>query len=67
MVRQTAKVIEVYPPAGYPHWNYLLLYKEPLTHVLVALDEAAKEVIVVTAYAPDPAKWLENWETRRPK
>ena len=62
-----AEQIEFYPPSGYPYPNFLRLTwqdDQPL-HIVVADDVEHNEVIVVTAYIPEPERWERDWRTRR--
>jgi len=34
-------------------------------HVLAALDRGTQTCYVIAAYAPDPARWREDFKTRR--
>lgn len=34
-------------------------------HLVTAYDESVPQVIVVTTYQPDPARWEEDWRKRR--
>ena len=60
------EVIEVYPNDE-PYPSSLLLGKVgsgPI-HVVVAENRGDDEVIVVTAYRPDPEKWDNTFKVRR--
>jgi hypothetical protein len=37
--------------------------KRPL-HLVVAINEQEKQIIVITAYEPNPIKWLNNFSRR---
>ena len=62
---KTGNIIEEYPddPRGYSCLILGLVDERPL-HVLCGrLD--AEEVLIITAYEPDPQEWENNWRTRK--
>ena len=65
-VLATGKTIESYP-SDFPCPSRLVLgwcERRPI-HVVVADNEAEHELIVVTVYGPDPARWEPDFERRR--
>jgi len=65
-VVEMADMIESYPDDT-PFPSRLLLGwsgSRPL-HVVVADNAAAGEILVITAYQPDPASWDETYRRRR--
>ena len=34
-------------------------------HVVIAINEQEKQLIVITVYEPDPIKWLNNFSRRK--
>ena len=60
--------IEEYPDTGRGRSVLVLTHdseRRPL-HVVWGLRKAKSEpAVLVTAYRPDPARWLDNWTTRR--
>lgn len=67
-VAKTGEVIREYPDES-PFPCYLLLgwVKERPLHVVAALDAAAEQCILVTAYWPDPDLWEADFRTKRPQ
>lgn len=66
-VVQAGEVIESYPEDS-PYPSRLLLGwcgSRPL-HVVIADNADAGELIVITAYEPDPALWDQNFRRRKP-
>ena len=39
--------------------------KMPPLHVVVAIHEQEKQLIVITVYEPNPIKWLNNFSRRK--
>lgn len=65
-VLEVGEVIEDYPEDR-PYPSKLLLAwiaAKPL-HVVVAEDAANRELIVITAYEPEPEKWDSSFRRRR--
>ena len=62
---KSGNIIEDYPndPRGR---SYLILGRigNRILHILFARLEAA-ELLVVTAYEPDPEEWENDWQTRK--
>ena len=61
------QVIEDYP-ADQPYPSRLVLGwrgTRPI-HVVVADNTDAREIIVITVYEPDPARWDNDYRRRRP-
>jgi len=42
------------------------IHNKPL-HIVIARNEEAKELIIVTVYEPDLTKWESDFKTRRKK
>jgi hypothetical protein len=66
-VVERGEIIESYPDDS-PNPSRLILGwigSRPL-HVVVADSTATGEIVVITAYEPDPASWIENFRRRRP-
>ena len=65
----TCTMIETYPQAHRALPDCLVLAwlhaGDPL-HAVVAVDVANNRVFVVTVYRPDPARWFDDWTSRRP-
>ncbi len=64
----TGEAIEDYP-ADQPYPSRLVLGwrgTRPI-HLVVADNTAAREIIVITVYEPDPARWEDGYRRRRPK
>lgn len=62
---KTGSIIEEYPddPRGASCLIFGLIGERPL-HVLCGrLD--AEEILIITAYEPDPAEWEDDWKTRK--
>ena len=67
-VLETGEVIEEYPD-DHPYPSRLVLgirEGRPL-HVVAAEHAAAGEIIVITAYEPDPTLWEPDLRTRKPQ
>jgi len=65
-VVQTGTVIERYPDER-PYPSRLVLGwrgSRPL-HVVAADNSAVEEIVIVTVYEPDPARWRPGFTTRR--
>ena len=65
-VLRSGEVIAEYPD-DQPFPSYLLLgfAGGSALHVVAALDRGTQTCYVITAYAPDPARWQEDFKTRR--
>ena len=61
------EIIEQYPDDK-PYPSCLILGKnfknEPI-HSVWAYNAEANASVSITAYRPDPKKWMEDWKTRR--
>jgi hypothetical protein len=61
-------IIEVYPDGHRPLPDCLVLAwlraSDPL-HAVIAVDAPNDRVFVVTVYRPDPARWFDDWTSRR--
>ena len=65
-VIETGEAIESYPnDTPYPSRLVLGWSGSHPLHVVVADNVAAGEILVITAYQPDPALWNENFRQRR--
>lgn len=42
-----------------------LLAGNKAIHVVVAIDEAGDDILVVTVYRPEPARWSDDFKRRR--
>jgi len=65
-VPANGEVIEDYPNDT-PYPSRLLLGwtgTRPL-HVVAADNAVGNEIIIVTAYEPDPLRWSADWKTRQ--
>ncbi len=62
---KSGNIIEDYPndPRGASCLILGRIGNRPL-HILVARLEA-EEILVVTAYEPDPEEWQDDWQTRK--
>jgi len=67
VVLDTGEVIEDYPN-DWPYPSKLLLAQlaGQFLHVVVAHNVTDDEMIVVTLYEPDPAKWNSDFKRRMP-
>ena len=65
-VLRNGQVIAEYPQDK-PFPSYLLLgfTSGGAVHVVAAIDRASDTCYVITAYSPDPAKWNDDFKTRR--
>ena len=60
------EIIKEYPDdKPYPSFLILGFVRGSAVHVVVALDEAAKTAIVITAYIPDEQLWSDDFRRRR--
>ena len=63
----SGEIIEQYPD-DYPLPSVLLsgqmLTGKPL-HVVIAINERERKLIVVTTYKPDAHKWIDNFSQRK--
>ncbi|MBN1814276.1 MAG: DUF4258 domain-containing protein [Anaerolineae bacterium] len=63
---ETGKTIETYPEdQPYPSRLVLGWVGTRPIHVVVADNPAQQEMIVITVYEPNPAKWETGFEKRR--
>ena len=61
---KSGDIIEVYSDdKPYPSFLALKLCDNPL-HVVFAENQEDDEIIVITAYYPDKAKWSDDFKTR---
>jgi hypothetical protein len=59
-------VIENYPDdTPYPSRLYLGWQDHRPLHVVAAYNEQDDEIIVITAYVPDPKRWNASFEVRK--
>jgi hypothetical protein len=67
-VIQTGDIIASYPDdIPYPSSLVLgFLHSIPL-HVVVGVDANNQRCYVITVYVPDPARWSEDFKTRKPQ
>ena len=67
-VVEKGEVIENYENDT-PYSSKLILGKFGLKnlHVVAAVNDADKEIIIITVYEPDPHLWDNNFKTRRQK
>ena len=67
-VFEKGEVIENYENDT-PYPSKLILGKFGLKnlHVVAAVNDADKEIIIITVYEPDPHLWDNNFKTRRQK
>ncbi len=66
-VLDTGEVIESYPnDTPYPSRLVLGWRGSRSLHVVVAESAGDDELIVITAYEPDPAQWTESLKRRKP-
>lgn len=67
-VVEKGEVIENYENDT-PYPSKLILGKFGLKnlHVVAAVNDADKEIIIITVYEPDPHLWYNNFKTRRQK
>ena len=67
-VVEKGEVIENYENDT-PYPSKLILGKFGLKnlHVVAAVNDADKEIIIITVYEPDPHLWDNNFKTRRQK
>jgi hypothetical protein len=68
-VEQTVKngqVIREYPEDK-PYQSCLLLglVDKKSIHVVVAINDIARECIIITAYLPDPEIWKSDYKTKK--
>ena len=66
-VLRNGERIEMYPDDT-PYPSELVLGwrgNQPL-HIVVATDTAGQRKIVITAYMPDPNKWVADFKRRKP-
>ena len=64
---RTCALVEDYPTIGRPLPDCLVLCfvaGAPL-HVIVAVDETARKIIIVTVYVPSEQRWESDWKTRK--
>ena len=62
----SGEIIEDYS-SEMPEPSQLLLGvhgKRPV-HVVISKNQKANEIVVITAYLPDPGKWNKNFTSRR--
>ena len=65
-VVRDGEIIKEYPDDNpYPSVLMLGFVRGSAVHVVVALDEAAKTAIVITAYLPDEQLWIDDFRKRR--
>ena len=65
-VVRDGEIIKEYPDDNpYPSVLMLGFVRGSAVHVVVALDEAAKTAIVITAYLPDEQLWSDDFRLRR--
>ena len=65
VVRQ-GSIIESYPEdSPYPSCLLMGVVNKTPMHVVVSRDSAREFCYVITAYHPDPTRWLPDWKTRR--
>jgi hypothetical protein len=63
---ESYEVIESYSEDKYlPSYLVRAEHGPDVVHVLFAADSASRSAHVVTAYAPDPSKWLPGLRQRR--
>jgi len=64
-VLKTGKVIKSYDnDKPYPSKLILGFIESKPVHIVFALNEEDKEIIVITVYEPDPLKWDSKFERR---
>jgi len=62
----TFEIIEEYSGDKYlPSYLICSKYLNEVIHILVASDIETGNVIIITAYKPDPRKWSEDFKVRR--
>jgi len=64
----TCELIEDYPTTTRTLPDCLvlgLLAGNEAIHAVVAIDEAGDDIVVVTVYRPDPARWSDDFKRRR--
>ena len=64
----SCEVIEDYPAVHRPPPDCLVLgwlESEVPFHAVVAVDEANDRLFIVTVYKPNPARWEDDWKTRK--
>ena len=61
---RNGEIIEEYPD-DHPYPSALICFSENVTamHTLVGLGD--DEIWIITAYYPDPQKWVNNYKTRK--
>lgn len=66
MVIKQGEVIKSYlDDKPYPSFLILGFSKEIAIHLVVAKNIVLNECVVVTAYIPDPAIWMEDFKIKR--
>ena len=62
---KTGEIIRKYPEdKPYPS-SLILTFREHLPlHIVLAFNEKAREVYIITVYVPDKNIWSENYRTR---
>jgi hypothetical protein len=64
---ETGQTIELYPDdTPYPSRLVLGVSDARTLHVVIADRSDANEIIVITAYEPDPALWDPGFRRRKP-
>jgi hypothetical protein len=63
---ESFEIIEAYPEDKYlPSYLVFSRQEDIVFHVLFAVDVAAENVRVITAYRPNPEEWEADLKTRR--
>jgi hypothetical protein len=65
---ETGEIIASYPDdVPYPSYLVLGIVQAIPLHVVVAVDANNQRCYVITVYVPDPARWSEDFKTRKPQ